>query len=268
MKLQTSILSLFALLSIACKQHRNTEESKTQSKTKMDGADKVADYLMDWVHAIDNNNVDALEKMYSSNAIKVISADSIIESSALIANSYQIGKNSITSIESLFSMEANKDRSINYELIKYKTEDLKEYTQLVIWHLENGQVIREFEFTERNTPEAKEVDLNEIAERRNLWLELCNANNAEHLVKQLYSESTVYFNHKPLVKGRKDLVKEYDYMNNSNYNLSLKPMKLELVNANFAFEIGQCSGSYNGKYILIWKKESERNWKIYIDSNI
>ncbi|NER16093.1 Cif family virulence factor [Spongiivirga citrea] len=268
MKLHTIILSFVALLSIGCKQHTNEEESKTESKTKIVESEKVADYISDWVDAINSNNVNALEKMYAPDAMKVISADSIIESSSKIATSYGISKNGITSIESLFSVEANKDRHINYELIKYKTEDLNENIQLVIWRLENRKVIREFEFTERNTPETKKVDLNQINDRRNLWMELCNANNAENLVKQLYSANTIYFNHKPIVKGWDDLVKEYDYMNNSNYNLSLEPMKLEVLNANFVFEIGQCSGSYNGKYILIWKKELDGNWNIYIDSNI
>jgi ketosteroid isomerase-like protein len=99
-------------------------------------------------------------------------------------------------------------------------------------------------------------------------MELCNANNAKALVTQLYSNNTIYFNHKPIVKGTADLIKEYSYMNNKNYHLNLQPLIVKVVNARFAFEIGQCSGGYNGKYILIWKKHADGNWKIFIDSNI
>ena len=64
------------------------------------------------------------------------------------------------------------------------------------------------------------------------------------------------------------MIKEYSYMNNKNYRLNLQPLIVKAVNASFAFEIGQCSGSYNGKYILIWKIDSDGSWKIFIDSNI
>ncbi|MGH1387836.1 YybH family protein [Kordia sp.] len=268
MKLKTLLLTCIILLSIGCKQQANKEKNVTNSKTKKVQSEKISDYSINWVEAINNNNIPAIEKMYASNAVKVISADNILETSSQIANYYGIKKNTITEIESLFKIEASKNKHINYELIKYKTEDQKEYIQIVIWKLENRQVIREFEFTEKRSLEAKKVDINEIADRRKLWIKLCNANNAENLVKQLYSDSTIYFNHKPIVKGIKDLIKEYNYMNNDKYSLHLQPIKLEVVNANFAYEIGQCSGSYKGKYILVWKKQSDGNWKIYIDSNI
>lgn len=268
MKLKTLLLTCIVLFNIGCKQQANKEENVTNSKTEIVRSEKVSDYSIDWVDAINNNNIRAIEKMYASNAVKVISADNILETSPQIAKHYVVKKNKITAIESVFKVEASKKKRINYEVIKYKTEDQKEYIQIVIWRLENGQVIREFEFTEKSNLEAKKVDINEIADKRKLWIELCNANNAENLVTQLYSANTIYFNHKPIIKGVKDVIKEYEYMNNDKYSLHLQPMKLEVVNANLAYEIGQCSGSYKGKYVLVWKKESDGNWKIYIDSNI
>jgi hypothetical protein len=78
----------------------------------------------------------------------------------------------------------------------------------------------------------------------------------------------MYYNHKPIVQGTENLIQEYGYMNRESYSLQLDPKKSVIVNANFVFEIGQCSGSYGGKYVLIWKKEADGNWRIYIDSNI
>jgi ketosteroid isomerase-like protein len=40
------------------------------------------------------------------------------------------------------------------------------------------------------------------------------------------------------------------------------------VNDNLVYEIGQCKGTYKGKYILVWKKESDGVWRVFIDSNI
>jgi ketosteroid isomerase-like protein len=256
------------LVSMGCKQLVNKEENTTNPTTEIVHSEEASDYVIDWVDAINDTHNSSIEKMYASDAIKIVSEDSIIESSSEIATYYKTKKDKITSVESLFHVEASKNRGIHYELIRYTTEDLQEYVQVVIWRLNNEQVLREFEFTERSSPEAKKVDTNEIADRRKLWMELCNAHNAENLVKELYSSNTMYFNHKPIVKGVENLIKEYDYMNNSDYTLHLEPMKLEVVNENFAYEIGQCSGSYNGKYLLVWKKQSDGHWKIHIDSNI
>ena len=128
-------------------------------------------------------------------------------------------------------------------------------------------MVRELEFTAKNDTAA--LNFNEgIAERRALWIRLCNEHNAEKLVTQLYSENALYFNHKPLVKGTDDLVKEYGYMNYPDYSLTLDPLAVETVADDLIFEIGQCSGSYQGKYILIWKKEPDGIWRIFFDSNV
>lgn len=263
------VILLFLILNIVeDKQQSDKNETVTNSEMEIVQSQKTSSYITGWVNAINDNNIPNIEKMYASNAIKVISGDSILNSSKSIAAYYGIQKSKITSIESLFNVEANKNRRINYEVIRYKTEDLKEYTQLLIWRFEGQKVIREFEFTEERSSESKKVSTSDIAERRKLWMELCNENNAEKLVQQLYSSNTIYFNHKPIIRGIEDVIKEYAYMNNANYSLHLQPMKLEVVNANLAYEIGQCSGSYNGKYMLVWKKESNGIWKIYMDSNI
>lgn len=268
MKFKIVILNFILFAIIGCKQGEDKKENISDSKTEIDRLERISDNIINWADAINKNNTFTLEKMYASEAVKVISADSIINSASQIANYFEISKNKITSIESLFSVEANKDRGIYYELVKYKTEGLKEYIQLVIWRLENEKIIREFEFTKESTLESAKVDTTTISEKRKLWIELCNTNNPESLVKQLYTNNAIYFNHKPIIIGTEGLIKEYGYMNNKDYNLNLKPLKLEVVNADFAFEIGQCKGSYDGLYILVWKKQFDGNWKIDLDSNI
>ena len=56
-------------------------------------------------------------------------------------------------------------------------------------------------------------------------------------------------------------------MNNPKYSLNLTPIVLELVNERIAIEIGQCSGSYNGKYVLVWEKTKDGQWKVLFDAN-
>jgi hypothetical protein len=55
-------------------------------------------------------------------------------------------------------------------------------------------------------------------------------------------------------------------MNNPTYQLTLTPIAVEAAGKDIAFEIGQCSGSYGGKYILVWQKIGN-NWKVLFDSN-
>lgn len=108
----------------------------------------------------------------------------------------------------------------------------------------------------------------QISDNRSKWMRLCIAHKVEELVNIYYSSNTIYYNHKPLVIGTKDLIKEYSYMNRENYSLSLNSIFIEVVNDETVFEIGQCEGLYGGNYILIWKKDDDGKWFIFIDSNI
>ncbi len=268
MKFKTIILQFILLIIFGCKQGEHKKENISNTQPEVIQSEHISDNLKNWADDINNGDSNIIKNYYDTNAIKIISADSILETSTQIANFYGNQEGKITSIESIFSIEANKERRINYELVRYEIDNIKGFIGIVIWRIENEQIIREFEFTEKSTLESKKVDTTDIAEKRKLWIEICNTHNAENLVKQLYSNNTMYFNHKPIVKGTEELIKEYSYMNDENYTLNLQPLNMQIVNANFAFEVGQCSGSYNGKYIIVWKKHSDGNWKVYIDSNI
>ncbi|OJU27276.1 MAG: hypothetical protein BGN92_03695 [Sphingobacteriales bacterium 41-5] len=103
----------------------------------------------------------------------------------------------------------------------------------------------------------KNFDTIRINERRKLWIQLCNENNSKNLVEELYIKNAIYYNRKPPIRSTNNLIKEYSYTNNKNYRLQLHPLTTTTVNANLVFEIGQCKGTYNGKYILVWEKDSD-----------
>ena len=260
MKSNTIILSFLFLVLIGCKQREISHQNVSNFQNP--------NHLQNWVKRINSKNIDSIKNLYNTNSVKIISPENIIENSDQIANYYDLQKGRIKSIKSLFNVEANSKRKINYELISYKTNNKKEFIGIVIWKKENEKIIREFEFTKETNQESKKADTAEINERRKLWIKLCNENNSKNLVEELYSKKSIYYNHKPLIKGTEDLIKEYSYMNNKNYHLQLHPLVVKAVNPNFVFEIGQCTGSYGGKYILIWEKDSDGKWKITADSNI
>ena len=213
-----------------------------------------------------NSRSDSIQFIYTEDAIKVLENGDFLAGREPIRQFFANDSLSIKSIQSDTIIVANKDRGLEYEIGEYINHHHKKHKSLIIWQNQAPTRRRVFEFAAQE----KETDLalSELDERRQLWMELCNQHNAAELIKEMYSSNTLYYNNKPLIQGHELLIEEYQYMNNEQYKLALKPMIVELVNSEFIFEIGQCEGSYNGKYILIWKKEEDGKWKIFIDSNI
>ena len=266
LKITTLFLTLFFLL--GCQQENNKKADSPNPETTAIPIEKQDGSLVNWMQAINEKNKNNLKEIYASDAIKIVAIDTILNNASQISEYYLDKGYKVIDITSLFQVEAHQQRAIHYELLQYKTEDLSEYVQLIIWKIVGEKRVREFEFSHKIDTATNKAGNEEILERRDMWIELCNENNAANLVNELYSQNTIYFNHKPLVIGRKKIINEYAYMNNANYNLVLQPLKLISVTKNIAFEIGQCKGSYGGKYILIWKKEDDGKWRIFIDSNI
>ena len=212
-----------------------------------------------------NTDANALKSLYVENAVKVDHTGITINGSQNIVDHYSSATLKIDTIYPIFQIKANKKNTYNYEIGAFKTGDGKRYKHFVIWNNEEPNK-REFEFiaiSNKLTP----IDL-QINDRRAKWMTLCNQHDALKLVKELYTSNAVYYNHKPVVIGTEAIAKDYSYMNNQNYSLSLEPIKLEMVSENLAYEIGQCKGSYNGKYVLIWQKNTAGVWNILVDSNI
>ena len=133
---------------------------------------------------------------------------------------------------------------------------------MVIWR----QGVKEFEIIVAN--DDIKFDQKEIDQRRKEWMELCNQHNAYNLVSNLYEPEAIYYNHRPVDIGTDKIARTYSYMDRETYSLNLTPIIVHPVANTLVYEIGQCSGSYGGKYMLIWRKNSEGVWQILFDSNI
>jgi ketosteroid isomerase-like protein len=262
------IILIYSVLLVftGCQQFlRNKEYQKTNIQQVK--SNNISNEFSNWVAAVNNKSIVSIKDFYRAESIKIISSDSKLIGSIEIAEYYALQSGEIKSISSLYNVKASKEKNIDYELIKYQTQNGKSYAQLLIWRLENGYKFREFEFESEISEETYNNEKS-ISERRNLWVKLCNTHNPKNLVNTLYSSNCIYFNHKPLIKGQKNLIDEYSYMKNSSYKLALDPLKMIFVNDNLVYEIGQCEGTYKGKYILVWKKEIDGVWRVFIDSNI
>lgn len=180
---------------------------------------------------------------------------------------HQIRYKNLTSLTSLHRVIANEERGYLYEIGHFTNAKQESFKHLLILKQQGDTVRRELEFIAL----ASAVDSSALLafdQRRTEWMELCNAHNAEELVTNLYTPHALYYNHKPLIVGHEAIAKDYQYMNRENYSLELNPIHVELVSDRIAFEIGQCSGSYGGKYLFVWQKDEEGKWSVLMDSNI
>lgn len=110
-------------------------------------------------------------------------------------------------------------------------------------------------------------ELKELLSQRNEWMRLCNAHEANELVRKLYTPNAYYYNRGRLLTGTEAISAEYSYMNSANYSLKLTPKHVEFVSENLAYELGRCSGSYPLPYMLLWQKQANGQWQVLMDSN-
>ena len=207
---------------------------------------------------------------YAQDAVSILADGTVLEGSEKIANHWQtvFGDAPPIRTQLLTYLGLRTNITYSYELSRWMTNGQEQYAQLIIWDNRGNQPLRALEFIVQYD-EGRVIDLRDSVDvARQLWMQYCNAHEVETLIEELYTDNTLYYNHRPLLKGRTALVKEYAYMKRPTYNLQLTPIYTEPVNDHLIFEIGQCSGSYGGKYIIVWEKQPDGRWQVLLDANL
>jgi len=255
-----SFLVICTLLFASCNQTAKKQNSEASSPIILD----TLSANHKWMQAINDKDIGLLSTLYTEDAM-VLSANGVDlkdrrEILELVPNSDFVVKSVST------TKRINANESYDYEIGSFINKDDGLAKHLIIWNISNNEDIRELEFI-METDESN-VDLKEIDKQRANWITLCNAHDAKSLIENVYSENTMYYNRGRLLIGRSDLVAEYEYMNNEQYQLTLNPILVEPVSETIVYELGQCKGSYNGKYMLVWQKNKKGVWQVLFDSNI
>ncbi|NAS12033.1 YybH family protein [Poritiphilus flavus] len=257
------LLILFCMSSCREKKPQSTEDLTVEPVVEQQAEKNTRNAR--WVELL-NKLPDSLFTAYMEEAVAVNRSGEVFNGHMVIAKKHKMQRLQVDSLSSLGVLPTQRDSTINYEIAQFWTSDGQLFKSLVIWNSSGGSPLRELEFIAKADESQSFPAV--IETRREDWMKLCNAHKAEELVKELYTENAIYYNHKPVVIGHLDIAREYAYMNQENYSLKLTPLIRGPVDENLAFEIGQCSGSYGGKYVLIWQKGPEGEWRILMDSNL
>ncbi len=218
--------------------------------------------LMGQVPGIAQNNVKA---EYHKDVVGV-SKDGMtrgLEAMTTYLQGFKKNHGALADRKSAYRVSVNQQ--LDYEIGTLKTEKGGLFAALLIWIKQNGkeQILLQAQYEKSSDREVPQG----ITEARENWVKLCNAKDVSKLVGELYTDDAIYYNRGRILVGHEQLTQEYSYMASPSYSLQLTPKHVELVSDDLAFEIGRCSGSYPLPYMLIWKKQEDGSWKVYLDSN-
>lgn len=106
-----------------------------------------------------------------------------------------------------------------------------------------------------------------IKRMRKRWERLSNLHQPEALVNQVYAPDAWYVNGGQVIQGQDTIAKRYSYMTRPNWSISLTAIETVQVDENTVLEIGEYYSGGPGNYVLLWKLDSEGEWRVKLDFN-
>ncbi len=220
----------------------------------------------DWMNSLAGSTKD-ISTIYTENALLFSESDNYIRGITYISDFYQSIFEGLTLKEYImqYRVQLSENKDMVFEIGLLTTAQDVSYQYLILWTKANGSWLRDLEAVA-----IKEVDIefdSGIDVTRNRWVELANQHSPIALAKGTYTDNLFYYNRGILYQGYESLVDAYSYMNDLNFDISLKNEYCVMLGKKLAYEIGTWKSSdYTGSYIIIWK-QLEREWKIMLDCN-
>ncbi len=218
----------------------------------------------DWAETV-NGASDVIANYYTDAAYHVNPDGSFVQGAENIAQWWQEQGIIIDSLAVIREIQPHVN-TYRYQIMYLHALDGNSWKQLAIWNVQGEEPLLELEVVDMVAPVMNYKA--QLEAQRQIWMTHCNAHQVSQLVNEVYAPNALYYNHDLLDVGRETIINTYQYMARPDYNLHLEPIIIEPVNEELAYEIGQCSGSYPGKYVLVWKKDETGKWHILLDSNI
>lgn len=261
---QLLLAILFALA--ACQDGRPGVEDRVHRTKFVITPEQLARANDQW-RELFNQAPERLADLYRADAVMITTEGQVLTKPEERAAYWQEQSKSLRPVSSTSNRAQVKATPlVVYEINEISTTGQQPHRSIVIWQWDDDRLQRQLEFRAPATDTP--LDSAGIRAARDRWITLCNQHDAHALVSALYVPEAIYYNHKPLIRGIEAISEEYSYMDLPRYALSLTPLHLVPVNDTLAFEIGQCGGTYEGKYLFVWRKMPDGEWKIWLDSNV
>lgn len=221
-----------------------------------------------WINCM-NTDRRKLMEMYHDQALLFFEFNPVCKGTLAIEDFYakEFDGSSITSMNTDYLIQLRENNNMAYELGSFATEHGVSYRYLTIWSRKDdtSEWRRELEVLAFNKNSASEEV--EITKVRRQWVDLANRHVSLALVAGTYSEDFTYYNRGEVYQGYEALAEAYSYMNFKAFSIDLTPNIHVPVQDDLAFEIGTWHNEGIGSYIIIWKKDKQHGWKIYLDAN-
>lgn len=211
---------------------------------------------------------DMSEEHFTPTAVGILADGTVQEGPAAIARYWTsaFARTKTSGRTVIGSVSVGKEGQYTYEISRFETADDQAFAQVIVWDNQGAEPLRALQFVaayDESLPDVGAID-----KARGQWMEYCNAHEVERLIQEMYTPNTRYYNHRPLLRGRAALVEEYAYMKDPAYQLTLTPLYVVPVSAQLVLELGQCSGSYGGKYLIVWQEQEAGGWQVLLDANL
>jgi ketosteroid isomerase-like protein len=212
------------------------------------------------------NQAQDVSAFYLDRALLFAEKSAPIQGNTLIAGYFTQMQKSVSKFKSIHPYKRfTETENLIYESGYLTTDNQETFSYLTVWNNKNGAWKRELEAIARKTANDNSSELVNAA--REKWMQLCNAHAPAQLIEQVYASDAYYYNRGRLLKGWEQITGEYKYMNDPAYQLTLTPKAIQLVQPDMVYEIGKCSGSYGGHYVIRWQKQEAGDWRVTLDTN-
>lgn len=211
---------------------------------------------------------DMSEERYTPTAVGILADGTVHEGPAEIARYWEavFTNTKVLGRTVIGSVSVGKEGEYSYEISRFETANKQAFTQVIVWDNQGPAPLRALQLVapyDKLLPDTAVIDAT-----RARWMEYCNAHDVEGLIQEMYAPNTRYYNHRPLLRGRAALEEEYAYMKDPAYQLTLTPLYVVPVSEHLVMELGQCSGSYGGKYLIVWQEQVSGDWQVLLDANL
>ena len=146
---------------------------------------------------------------------------------------------------------------------------------LSAWRLSENEWKKEIDIILTRLAESTEVSSElekKLNEEREKWVLLANQHDPANHIEQSYTEDAIYLGNGRKSTGRNEIIDRYSYMENPNYQVDLVKQELWNISDEKVLEIGRYFTGANpqgegGIYIILWEKQTNKNWQIAFDFN-